>query len=115
MVEALKTVVLPGGTATSAHTPNYTVAGKTGTAQKVENKVYVSKHFSSFVGFFPTDNPELCIYVAMDAPEVAGDHGGQTAAPLFHDVAEKTAVYLNIRPDKGDPTGLPESARDRHG
>src|SRR5262249_18019650 len=87
---------------------HYTVAGKTGTAQKVENGVYVKgKYFSSFIGFFPADDPEICIAVMMDEPR-QGYYGGPTAAPIFKQIAERAANYLNIRPeDAGDPA-LPE-------
>ncbi len=99
MVTALKTVVTPAGTAVKAKLDYYTVAGKTGTAQKVEHGVYASgKYFSSFIGFFPADNPELCISVVMDEPK-QGHYGGQTAAPFFHNIAERAASYLNIPPD----------------
>ena len=98
MVKALKTVVSDDGTAVKARLQNYTVAGKTGTAQKVEKRMYVSKYFSSFIGFFPADEPELCISVVLDEPH-NGHFGGQTAAPIFHNIAERAARYLNIRPD----------------
>jgi cell division protein FtsI/penicillin-binding protein 2 len=101
MVEALKTVVTPDGTAANAALEHYTVAGKTGTAQKTDGKQYLDKFYSSFTGFFPADNPEICIYVALDDPK--GVHyGGQVAAPIFKEIAEKAATYLNIRPDR-DP------------
>ncbi|HEX4350863.1 MAG TPA: penicillin-binding transpeptidase domain-containing protein, partial [Verrucomicrobiae bacterium] len=64
------------------------------------------KYFSSFIGFFPADNPEICIYVAMSAPK-DGHYGGDVAAPLFHEIAERCANYLNIRPDRGSTNGLP--------
>jgi cell division protein FtsI/penicillin-binding protein 2 len=100
MVKALKTVVSTNGTAVKAALQNYTVAGKTGTAQKVENGRYVhGKYFSSFIGFFPADDPELCISVMLDEPK-QGYYGGQTAAPAFKQIAERAANYLNIRPDK---------------
>jgi cell division protein FtsI/penicillin-binding protein 2 len=101
MVKALKTVVSPEGTAPKAALENYAVAGKTGTAQKAEHGVYVSgKYFASFVGFFPADNPELCISVMLDEPDIRkGYYGGQTAAPIFKKIAERTASYLNIRPE----------------
>ena len=58
MIEALKTVVTRDGTAPDAAMKNYVLAGKTGTAQKAENGVYVSGKFvSSFIGFFPADHP----------------------------------------------------------
>ena len=98
MVQALKTVVSPDGTAAKAALEHYKVAGKTGTAQKVENGVYVNKFFSSFIGFFPADQPEVCISVTMDEPK-QGHYGGQVAAPAFKQMAEAVANYLNIRPD----------------
>ena len=102
MVKALKTVVLAGGTATKAAMTNYTVAGKTGTAQKNNPKggYYSDKFISSFIGFFPADKPEVCISIVLDNP-TKGDHfGGTIAAPIFHDVATAVASYLHIAPDK---------------
>ncbi len=105
MVEALKTVVATDGTAPKAALEHYTVAGKTGTAQKVENGAYVRKFFSSFIGFFPADNPELCISVTLDDPK-QGYYGGHVAAPVFKQIAVRVANYLNIRPeDNGAPSG----------
>ena len=100
MIEALKTVVTPDGTAAGAAMKNYTVAGKTGTAQKVENGAYAEhKYISSFIGFFPADNPQLCISIVMDEPK-EGYYGGQVCGPVFKDIAERCASYLNIPPDK---------------
>jgi cell division protein FtsI/penicillin-binding protein 2 len=108
MVQALKTVVSPKGTAPKAAMEHYTVAGKTGTAQKVENGVYVhGKYFASFVGFFPADAPEVCISITLDEPRHGGYYGGGTAGPIFKQIAEKVANYLNIRPEDGD--GLSET------
>jgi cell division protein FtsI/penicillin-binding protein 2 len=108
MVKALKTVVSPDGTAAKAALEHYTVAGKTGTAQKAEHGVYVpGKYFSSFIGFFPADDPELCISVTMDEPK-EGHYGGDTAAPAFKQIAERAANYLNIRPEDVQP--VPETA-----
>jgi cell division protein FtsI/penicillin-binding protein 2 len=98
IVTALKTVVTREGTAVQAHLDHYTVAGKTGTAQKVEDEHYVEKFFSSFGGFFPADNPELCIMVIMDEPK-DGHFGGEIAAPIFHAIAERAANYLDLKPD----------------
>jgi cell division protein FtsI/penicillin-binding protein 2 len=107
MVQALKSVVSPDGTAPKAALDHYSAAGKTGTAEKVENGVYVHKYFSSFIGFFPADNPELCISVTMDEPK-KGYYGGQTAAPVFKQIAEQAANYLNIRPEDTDPSAVPD-------
>jgi cell division protein FtsI/penicillin-binding protein 2 len=99
MIEALKTVATKDGTAPDAAMKNYVVAGKTGTAQKVENGTYVSgKYVASFIGFFPADNPEICISVVMDEPK-EGYYGGKVCGPVFRDIAERCASYLNIPPD----------------
>jgi cell division protein FtsI/penicillin-binding protein 2 len=103
MVTALKKVVSPEGTAPKAALEHYSVAGKTGTAQKAGVGGYVpGKHVASFIGFFPADYPELCISIVMDEPR-HGYYGGQTAAPLFRQVAERAANYLNIGPDHVEP------------
>jgi cell division protein FtsI/penicillin-binding protein 2 len=98
IVTALKTVPTKEGTAVAAHLDHYTVAGKTGTAQEVEHGQYVQKFFTSFIGFFPADNPEICISVVMDDPK-DGHYGGLLAAPIFHAIAERSANYLNLKPD----------------
>ena len=99
MIEALKTVATKDGTAAEAAMKNYVVAGKTGTAQKVENGTYASgKFISSFIGFFPADKPELLISVVMDEPK-EGYYGGKVCGPVFREIAERCASYLNIPPD----------------
>ncbi|HXT12450.1 MAG TPA: penicillin-binding protein 2 [Candidatus Angelobacter sp.] len=115
-VEALKTVVTSDGTAAKAALPNYTVAGKTGTAQKVVNGEYVhGKYVASFIGFFPADDPQLCISIILDEPK-EGYYGGQVAGPVFKEIAERAANYLNIRPDIQDdnrPDVLAEATDNR--
>ena len=107
MIEALKTVVTKDGTAAEAALKNYVVAGKTGTAQKAENGAYVSgKYISSFIGFFPANDPQLCISIVMDEPK-EGYYGGKVCGPVFHDVAEHCASYLNIPPDPTLMTNQP--------
>ena len=108
MIEALKTVVSKDGTAEKAALEHYTVAGKTGTAQKVEGGEYAhGKYISSFIGFFPADNPELCISIVLDESK-EGYYGGQVAGPVFKEIAERSANYLNIRPDIEDMTATPD-------
>jgi cell division protein FtsI/penicillin-binding protein 2 len=107
MIEALKTVPTSEGTAPKAALEHYVVAGKTGTAQKPP--YHLNKYYASFIGFFPADNPEICIYISLDEPKGNLHQGGQVAAPVFKQVADKAANYLNIRPDRGvEPGGLPE-------
>ena len=113
MIEALKTVVGPEGTAPKAAMERYTVAGKTGTAQKVEGGTYVhNKYVSSFIGFFPADNPELCIAVVFDDPK-EGYYGGMVAGPVFKQIAERAATYLNIPPDIPEPATLSTGANEQ--
>jgi len=107
MIEALKTVPTKDGTAPDAAMKNYVVAGKTGTAQKAENGAYaIGKYVASFIGFFPADNPELCISVVMDEPK-EGYYGGKVCGPVFRDIAERCASYLNIPPDPKLMTNAP--------
>lgn len=109
MIEALKTVPTKDGTAPDAALKNYVVAGKTGTAQKAENGAYApGKYISSFIGFFPADNPELCISVVMDEPK-EGYYGGKICGPVFRDIAERCASYLNIPPDPSRMTNNPSA------
>ncbi len=110
IIEALKTVPTKQGTAPDAALKNYVVAGKTGTAEKVEHGAYVhGKYVASFIGFFPADNPQLCISVVMDEPK-EGYYGGQVCGPVFRDIAERCASYLNIPPDANLATNSPALA-----
>lgn len=116
MIEALKTVPMKGGTAPDAQLKNYVVAGKTGTAQKAENGQYVrGKYVSSFIGFFPADDPELCISVVMDEPKENGYYGGKVCGPVFREIAERCASYLNIPPDPKLMTNAPALVADNNG
>jgi cell division protein FtsI (penicillin-binding protein 3) len=97
---ALKGVVSSEGTAQRAKINEYTVAGKTGTAQKINPDGTYSHEFfmSSFVGFVPADRPRLVIAVILDSPRPVY-YGGVTAAPVFKSIAEKVLSYLNVEPD----------------
>jgi len=106
MVAALKTVPTKDGTAPKAAMDHYTVAGKTGTAQVPGGRAgYLpQKYVSSFIGFLPADDPEICISVVLEEPDIKkGYYGGQTAAPYFKAIAEQVANYLKIKPDREDP------------
>jgi cell division protein FtsI/penicillin-binding protein 2 len=100
MTQALITVVSNEGTARRAQLSHYTVAGKTGTAQKSGGRAgYLpGKYVSSFIGFFPASQPELCIGIFLDEPFPLY-YGGATAAPVFSQIAERAARYFAIRPD----------------
>lgn len=94
--------VVKNGTGQLAAVDGYTVAGKTGTAQKVEpgmGKYSKDRYVSSFVGFAPAYRPEIAILVSIDEPR--GMHyGGAVAAPVFSKVAGKVLRHLNIYPEK---------------
>ena len=98
MTTALRKVVGPDGTAPKAGVPGFDVAGKTGTAQKVENGQYVRKYYSSFIGYFPASDPQISILVSLDDPSGGAFYGGSVAGPVFREVAEKVAEYLGIEP-----------------
>jgi cell division protein FtsI (penicillin-binding protein 3) len=116
MVQALKTVVTPNGTAPAAALEHYTVAGKTGTAEKPAVGVggyLAGKYVSSFIGFFPADDPQICISIVLDEPDTRkGYYGGLVAAPVFKEIGQRAANYLNIRPDVIDDRSAPQIAVD---
>ena len=95
----LEMAVSPGGTAPKAQIPGYRVAGKTGTAYKLEGGVYAKKYISSFVGFAPASNPRLIVAVMIDEPSTAGHYGGTVAAPAFARIMEGALRTLGVAPD----------------
>jgi cell division protein FtsI (penicillin-binding protein 3) len=118
MIDILRGVVLPGGTGTLAALPAYDVAGKTGTAQKLDpatRRYSATRTVASFVGFLPADDPQLTILVVIDEPKV-DQWGGTVAAPVFQRIAAQAVRHLGIPPKdfKGQvlaaraPLALPE-------
>ncbi len=99
MRKILKSVISEGGTGVNAALAGYSVCGKTGTAQKIDQSgTYAKgKYLSSFLGFAPADQPELAILVVVDEPGKQ-DYGGIVAAPAFRQIALETLGYLNIPP-----------------
>ena len=98
--EMMVSVTEPGGTGTRASLAGYRVAGKTGTAQKVDpvtGGYSPDKRIASFVGFVPADNPALVISVTVDEPQGKA-YGGLVAAPVFADIAGQSLGHLNILP-----------------
>ncbi len=96
----LSSAVEEGGTGEKAALIGYKVAGKTGTAQKVEfrKKGYSpDKRISSFMGFVPVDNPELAIIVIIDEPRGI-KYGGIVAAPVFKSIAYQCLSTMNLPP-----------------
>jgi cell division protein FtsI/penicillin-binding protein 2 len=92
--------VVDRGTAKAARIPGYTVAGKTGTADKIVNKQYSnSQQNVSFLGFVPSRSPAITVIVMIDTPRVGSDTGGAVAAPVFARIAEASLRYLGVPSD----------------
>ena len=96
----LESVVQPGGTAVRAQVLGYRVAGKTGTAHKLEGGAYAAdRYVSSFVGMAPASDPRLLVAVMIDEPEGREYYGGVVAAPVFRSVIADALRMLSIQPD----------------
>src|SRR5512139_656248 len=93
--------VVETGTGQKAKPASYTAAGKTGTAQKIDQRTGLyskDDYVSSFVGFVPAGAPKLVILVMVDSP-VGAVYGGSVAAPIFKAIAEQGLTYLQVPPD----------------
>lgn len=95
----LELAVKPGGTAPLAQVAGYRVAGKTGTAHKLEGGIYVDRYVATFVGFAPASNPRLVVAVMIDEPSNGQYYGGQVAAPVFSKVTGAALHALNVPND----------------
>jgi cell division protein FtsI (penicillin-binding protein 3) len=96
---AIMEQVVQRGTGTLAQIPGYTIAGKTGTANKLVDGRYSSDTFASFVGFLPSRDPVATILVVLDTPRgKSGRFGGPVSAPIFRRIAESTLRHLGTGP-----------------
>ncbi|VVM05769.1 cell division protein FtsI (penicillin-binding protein 3) [Methylacidimicrobium cyclopophantes] len=96
---ALASVVAKGGTGTKAAVPGFTVAGKTGTAQKAVGGSYGhGRYISSFVGYLPEEDPQFVLLIMVDEPKGGRYYGGDVAAPAFSSMASQIAEALGIVP-----------------
>ena len=94
----LEGVLAAGGTAQEAQVPGYTLAGKTGTAEKAIPGGYSKSDFiASFIGFAPARNPRLLVAVMVDTPR-GSYYGGVVAAPVFQKIVSFALPYLRIPP-----------------
>jgi cell division protein FtsI (penicillin-binding protein 3) len=103
-VETLTTIlqqVVSAGTGQRAAVPGYVVAGKTGTAQKIDatGRYSMVDHVASFVGWAPSARPALVVLASLDTPRGPNNQGGDIAAPLFARVAEGALRVLAVPPD----------------
>jgi cell division protein FtsI (penicillin-binding protein 3) len=97
----LKGVLAPGGTASEVAIHGYELAGKTGTASKIDpntGEYSKSAYVASFVGFAPASNPKLLCAVIIDEPQTGSIYGGVVAAPAFGQIMEFALPYLGIPP-----------------
>ena len=95
----MMTQVVRAGTGRQARLEGYTVAGKTGTAQKIDpatGTYSLTDYVASFVGFAPVESPVFTILVVIDSPQGAMHGGGTVAAPIFKRVAVQSLAYRNI-------------------
>ncbi|MET0733798.1 MAG: penicillin-binding transpeptidase domain-containing protein, partial [Casimicrobiaceae bacterium] len=95
----LEMATQPGGTAPKAQVPGYRVAGKTGTARKLEGRAYTTKYVASFVGFAPASNPRLVVAVMLDEPSGGAYYGGDVAGPVFSNVTGAALRMLGVPTD----------------
>jgi cell division protein FtsI (penicillin-binding protein 3) len=92
--------VVARGTGQEAAVPGFPVAGKTGTAQKLDRETggySPTKVIASFVGYVPANSPRLAILVVIDEPRGTA-WGGTVAAPVFREIAHEVLSYLAIPP-----------------
>jgi cell division protein FtsI (penicillin-binding protein 3) len=108
MREMLESVTQPGGTATQARVPGYRVAGKTGTAHKIEHGKYVNKYIGDFVGFAPVSNPRIIVAVMIDEPSGGVYYGGSVAGPVFAAITANVLRSMNVVPDSSVMNIIPE-------
>ena len=116
---ALIEVVGPKGTAALAHVVGFNVAGKTGTAQKYDEKTHLASHdryVVSFLGFMPAEDPAFVGLVLLDEAQVPHDknYGGLVAAPIFSHIGERAARYLGLVPSPEIPAGSVVAGQTTH-
>ncbi|WP_158859621.1 penicillin-binding protein [Lunatibacter salilacus] len=93
--------VVENGTARNIRNNDYSIAGKTGTAQKLVDGRYTQTYYTSFVGYFPADNPKYSAIIVIDSPKGFQAYGGDISAPVFKEIADKIhAQDLKLNLDK---------------
>ncbi|GMQ26330.1 penicillin-binding protein [Algoriphagus sp. oki45] len=96
--ELLEGVVLRG-TAKNILNTDYSIAGKTGTAQKITNGRYTETYYTSFAGYFPADRPKYSMIVVIDSPNGFAAYGGDVSAPVFKEIADRIfALDMELNP-----------------
>ena len=104
VTEIMEAVVERGTAKATAQMDGFTVAGKTGTASKLEGSHYSKSDYNaSFVGFVPSRKPAVVIVVVIDSPHAHGYYGAVVSAPVFKRIAETTLRHLGIGPTLNPP------------
>ena len=104
----LRAVVVRGTGNPAAHVPGFTTAGKTGTAQVVENGSYAPGQYNaSFAGYIPADHPRFVILVKVERPH-GSIYGSEVAAPIFTKIAHEAMIHVGVIPHI-EPTAIPHS------
>ena len=111
MRNMLEMAVGDGGTAPRARIDGYRVAGKTGTARKLQDGRYVNDYVASFAGFAPVSKPRIVVAVMIDEPDAGQFYGGLVAAPVFAEVVERSLRTLQVPPDAA-PTAIARGRSD---
>jgi len=99
--QMLEGVLAPGGTASEVSIPGYQLAGKTGTASKIDpltHEYSKTAYVASFIGFAPAADPRLLTAVVVDEPQSGSIYGGTVAAPAFGQIMSFGLSYLGIPP-----------------
>lgn len=91
-VKELLKGVIENGTADNIKNSYYKISGKTGTAKKVINGKYANRYYTSFAGFFPSENPKYTCIVVIDNPKKYRIYGSDVAAPVFKEIADKIFI-----------------------
>jgi cell division protein FtsI (penicillin-binding protein 3) len=107
----MEAVTADDGTAPAAQIPGYRVAGKTGTAWRVNpvtGRYVRGQNTVSFIGFAPADAPRFITYVVLDKPFAAAG-GGSTAAPVFHDIMSMALERFGVTPTGSKPPKVPQT------
>jgi cell division protein FtsI (penicillin-binding protein 3) len=97
----LEGVLAPGGTASEVSIPGYQLAGKTGTASKIDpttGEYSKTAYVASFIGFAPAANPRLLCAVVVDEPQSGSIYGGAVAAPAFGQIMSFALPYMGVAP-----------------
>ncbi len=99
-----------GGTGSRAQVGAYGVLGKTGTARRVVNGVYVNEYVASFASMFPADDPQLVVVVKIDGPKGGLYYGGDVAAPVVRTMLEQALASKRVSFDRARMMGGQPSA-----